>query len=239
MPHQGKRLFPQPVNNMGPKNTLALASSAASKAAGAWVEESCRRDMLRDGGWGLQVYEAADRGECTQAEAETLVRSFLSAGVDTTVNGLSHLILGLVTFPDQWEKLRLRPELIRKAFEESLRWNSTVQLLFRTASRDVELGGVTIPGGGKILLFYGSANRDPRRWPNPDAFDIERQASGHLGFGYGVHQCLGQMVARLEGELVLSALVKRVRSINLSGPMIRRPNNSMHCVAHLPVEVAR
>ncbi len=224
-------------NNMGPHNAAAIQSFAASQEAVVWVAESCRRDRLSPSGWGAQVYEAADRGECTFEEAELLVRSFLSAGVDTTISGLSHLILAFAHFPDQWDKLREKPELIRKALEESLRWNSTVQVLFRTTARDVELSGVEIPEGSKVLLFYGAANRDPRRWPDPDRFDIERQTSGHLGFGYGIHQCLGQMVARMESELVLAALAKRVRTIRLAGAPVRRINNTMRAMAHLPVVV--
>lgn len=225
-------------NTMGPPNALAEESAASSRSAVAWIEASCKRDMLDPKGWGMEVYRAADRGDCTAEEAERLVRSFLSAGVDTTVNGISHLILGLTRFPDQWEKLRARPELAKKAFEESLRWNSTVQILFRTTSRDIELSGVSIPAGAKILISLGSANRDPRRWEDPDTFDIDRQTSGHVGFGFGVHQCLGQMVARMEGEVVLAALIRQVRSIALAGEPVRRANNTMHCVGSLPVRVS-
>lgn len=224
-------------NTMGPPNALAKQSAASSRSAVAWVEASCKRDMLDPDGWGMDVYRAADRGECTLDEAERLVRSFLSAGVDTTVNGISHLMLALARFPDQWEKLRQQPQLARKAFEESLRWNSTVQILFRTAARDIEVAGVTIPAGAKILLSLGSANSDPRRWADPARFDIDRQTSGHVGFGFGVHQCLGQMVARMEGEVVLAALVKYVRTITLAGEPVRRANNTMHCMASLPISV--
>jgi len=102
-------------------------------------------------------------------------------------------------------------------FDESLRWDSTVQTFFRTTTCDATVAGVTIPEGSKVLLFLAAANRDPRHWTNPGRFDIERKNFGHVGFGFGLHQCLGQMVARQEAELVLNALLRRVRSIPIDG----------------------
>jgi cytochrome P450 len=90
------------------------------------------------------------------------VRSFLSASVDTTVNGVAHMMLAFATFPREWEKLRERPALARGVFDESLRWDSTVQTFFRTTTRDATVAGVTIPDESKVLLFLAAANRDPR-----------------------------------------------------------------------------
>ena len=224
-------------NAFGPRNEVFRRDNERAGDAIAWVANACRRENLKPGGWGMAVYEAADRGECTAEEAERLVRSFLSAGVDTTVNGISHMMLAFASFPEEWLKLRARPELGKKAFEESLRWDSTVQTFFRTASRDVEVAGTAIPEGSKVLLFLAAANRDPRKWEDPDRFDIDRMASGHVGFGFGIHQCLGQMVARLEAELVLNAFVARVKSIRAAGKPERRLNNTLHAIASLPVEV--
>jgi cytochrome P450 len=112
-----------------------------------------------------------------------------------------------------------------------------VQTFFRTTTRDIAVADVTIPEGSKVLLFLAAANRDPRKWADPDRFDIDRMASGHVGFGFGIHQCLGQMVARQEAELVLEALLARVKSIRLAGAPMRRLNNTLHAIASLPVEV--
>lgn len=241
VPLEGReRLLPYAAavfNAFGPRNAVFDRGNEAAGDAVAWVAEACRRENLSPGGWGAAVYEAADRGACSADEAERLVRSFLSAGVDTTVNGISHMVLAFATFPEEWDKLRARPALARKAFEESLRWDSTVQTFFRTTMRDVSVGGVAIPEGAKVLLFLAAANRDPRRWEDPDRFDLDRSTSGHVGFGFGIHQCLGQMVARLEAELVLEALLRRVKAIRLTGPPERRLNNTLHAIAHLPVEV--
>ena len=165
------------------------------------------------------------------------MRSFLSAGVDTTVNGIGHMVLALAGHSEEYQKLRSNPSLVRRAFEESLRWDSTVQTFFRTTTKRVEVGGAEIPEGQKVLLFLAAANRDPLHWDEPDAFRIERNTSGHVGFGFGIHQCLGQMVARLEGELIGTAIAERVASIRLTGAPVRRLNNTLHAIDSVPVEV--
>ena len=197
---------------------------------------SIAREKNRPGGWGAQVYAAADRGECSPAEAERLVRSFLTAGVDTTVNGIGTAIHAFARFPDEWQRLRADPSLVKRAVEESLRWGGTVQTFFRTTAHDVDVAGHCIPEGSKVLLFLAAANRDPRRWNEPDRFDITRQASGHVGFGFGIHQCLGQMVARMEAEAVLGAMIPRVAEIREAGPAQRRLNNTLHAIGALPIE---
>jgi cytochrome P450 len=96
---------------------------------------------------------------------------------------------------------------------------------------------VVIPEGAKILLFLAAANRDPRRWDSPERFDINRQTSGHVGFGFGIHQCLGQMLARQEADAVLDAFINRVAEIAPYGPSVRRLNNTLHAFASVPVRV--
>ncbi len=224
-------------NSFGPRNRLFQETTAQADEAIAWVSMACRRENLAPHGWGMDVYRAADAGLCTQDEAERLVRSFLSAGVDTTVNGIGNMLNAFAQCPDQWQRLRKDPSLVKKAFEESLRWDSTVQTFFRTTTREVEVANATIPEGAKVLLFFGAANRDPRRWAEPDQFDIGRTASGHVAFGFGIHQCLGQMVARLEAEVILEALLRRVAEIRKTGLPERRLNNTLHALASLKVEL--
>ncbi len=224
-------------NAFGPRNALFERSNADAKDAIAWVARSCERDVLKPDGWGAMIYEAADRGECSLEEAPRLVRSLITAGVDTTINGIGHLVLALARHPEEYARLREHPESVRKALDESLRWDSTVQTFFRTTTRSVNVSGIEIPEGAKILLFLAAANRDPRKWENPDSFAVDRPISGHVGFGFGIHQCLGQMVARLEGEIVLRALLDRVAAIRLTGEPVRRPNNTLHALSSLPVEI--
>ena len=241
LPEQGREsLIPYAsatFNAFGPRNRLFEEANAAAADAIGWIAMACKRENLAEGGWGMDVYQAADAGLCTQSEAERLVRSFLSAGVDTTVNGIGNMVHAFARYPDQWQRLRDDPSLSKKSFEEALRWDSTVQTFFRTVTRDIEVDGTTIPAGAKVLLFLAAANRDPRRWSDPDRFDIGRNASGHVGFGFGIHQCLGQMVARLEAEVILEAMLPRVAEIRLVSEPARRLNNTLHAMATLPVEL--
>ena len=166
------------------------------------------------------------------------MRSLLTAGLDTTVYGLGNALFAFASHPEAWAQLRADPGLARQAFEEVLRFESSVQTFFRTTTCETELGGVQLPEGTKILLFLGAANRDPRRWEAPDRFDLTRRASGHVAFGYGIHACVGQMVARLEGEVVLAALARRAERIELAGEPVRRLNNTLRGLASLPLRVA-
>jgi cytochrome P450 len=222
-------------NSFGPDNELRRDSLESSKPHQAWVNESCRRDRLAAGGFGAQIHAAADTGEITPEEAPLLVRSLFSAGVDTTVNGIGAAIYCLARFPQQYRALRANPSLARAAFEEAVRFESPVQTFFRTTTRPVEIGGATVGEGEKVLMFLGAANRDPRRWERPDDYDIGRRTSGHVGFGNGVHMCVGQLLARLEGEVILSALARKVEAIEISGAPKRRYNNTLRGLERLPI----
>jgi cytochrome P450 len=123
------------------------------------------------------------------------------------------------------------------AFDEAVRWESPVQTFFRTTTTDVRIGDAVVPEGHKVLMFLSAANRDPRRWADPDRFDLSRDPSGHVGFGMGLHQCVGQHVARLEAEAVLTALARRVRTIELAGPTRRHHNNTLRAFGSLPVRL--
>jgi cytochrome P450 len=226
-------------NAFGPRNALLAQAMADARDATDWVNESCKREHLRPGGWGMKVYEAADRGDCSHDEAERLVRSFLTAGVDTTVNGIAALVYALAEHPATYARLRAEPNLVKKAVEETLRWGGVVQTFFRTTAREVTVAGTTIPEGAKVLLFLAAANRDPRRWDDPDGFRIDRQASGHVGFGFGIHQCLGQMVARMEMEAVANALLAHASEIRACGPVDWRLNNTLRAIGALPIELVR
>ena len=101
----------------------------------------------------------------------------------------------------------------------------------------MELGGAVVPEGSKVLMFLAAANRDPRRFADPDRFDISRSAAGHVGFGAGIHMCVGQILARLEGEAMLAALARRVARLEPMGPGVRRYNNALRGLARLPVRL--
>jgi hypothetical protein len=166
-----------------------------------------------------------------------LLRSFLTAGVDTTVHGIGAALRELAENPEQWAALRQDPSKARAAFDETVRYVAPVQTFFRTVNEDTEVSGVHLPEGSKILMFLAAANRDPRHWEDPDTFDIRRQASGHVGFGFGIHSCVGQIMARLEGECLLGALARKVASIEVVGEARLQLNNTLRGWDSLPLRL--
>jgi 4-methoxybenzoate monooxygenase (O-demethylating) len=224
-------------NSFGPRNILTEVAFANANSVRGWIMENCARDKLAPQGLGAQIYAAVDSGELSAEEAPMLVRSFLSAGVDTTVDALGNTLWCLATFTDQWEKLRQNPSLVRNAFEEGLRYEGPAQVFFRTTVRDTTIGGLPIGRNQKVAAFMASANRDPRRWSHPDTFDVERRAAGHMALGTGIHGCVGQTVARLEGEAIFGALVRKVKSIELTAEPTRAYNNVLRSFERLPLQV--
>ncbi|MCU1607451.1 MAG: cytochrome [Modestobacter sp.] len=224
-------------NAFGPANDLVAKGNPRVAELSGWIGSVCARDVLAPQGFGADIWAAADRGDITPEQAPLVVRSLLTAGVDTTVHGLSAVLYALATNPGQWQRLRAHPELARVAFDEAVRWESPVQTFFRTATTDVPVAGHVVPEGKKILMFLAAANRDPRRWTDPDTFDLARDPSGHVGFGMGIHQCAGQHVARLEAEALVTALARRVQTIELAGQTKRHHNNTLRAWGSIPVRM--
>jgi 4-methoxybenzoate monooxygenase (O-demethylating) len=224
-------------NSFGPRNEFFEKAVVDAEPVLAWLQQQMQRDAFAPGGFGAAIHAASDTSELTREEAPVVARSLLSAGVDTTVSGLGAAVYCLARFPEQFARLRADPSLARAAFEEAVRYESPVQTFFRTTTRQVEIGGVALGEGEKVLMFLGAANRDPRHWERPDNYDITRRAIGHVGFGSGIHQCVGQLLARLEGECVLSALARKAGSIDIASLPRRRYNNTLRALASLPVTV--
>jgi len=225
-------------NAIGPRNELLEQAMASAGKVVPWITAACSRASLAAGGIGAQVFAAVDAGEATEDEAGMLVRSLLSAGLDTTIAAIGNALLAFARFPAQWDALRADPTLARAAFDEAMRFESPVQAFFRTTTREVELGGLPIADGEKVLVFFAAANRDPQRWEQPDAFDIRRRSGGHVAFGMGIHRCVGEMLAVLEGEILFAELARRVRTIALDGDPVLHPNNALRSFASIPLKLA-
>lgn len=224
-------------NAFGPRNELFERAFAKAERVTSFIASCCRRDALRPGSLGAQVFAAADAGQVSEEEAGLLVRSLLTAGIDTTVHGIGNALVALVRHPGEWARLHADPARARNAFDEAVRLESPVQTFFRTTTTAVVVGGTRIGEGEKVLMFLAAANRDPRRWLDPDRLDVTRNATGHVGFGAGIHGCVGQMIARLEGEIVLGALARRVRAIESDGEPVQHLNNTLRGWSSLPVEL--
>jgi cytochrome P450 len=139
-------------------------------------------------------------------ELVLFVQLLLVAGNETTTNLIGNAVNALLEHPKELERVVADPSLVPRLVEETLRWDTPVQMVFRKATRDVEVAGVRIPEGSPVALLLGSANRDERRFPDPDRFDVTRDTRGHLSFGFGQHFCLGASLARLETTVALEAL---------------------------------
>lgn len=149
----------------------------------------------------------------TPDELVSFVILMLVAGNETTTNLIGNTVLALLDHPDQLAAVQAQPALIPNLVEEALRYTSPVQLLFRQTLGEVSLGGVTLPEGAIVLPCYAAANRDPARFPDPDRFDVKRDAQGHLAFGLGIHFCLGAGLARLEARVAFEELIPRLEKL--------------------------
>jgi cytochrome P450 len=219
---------------MGPMNELF--QEAMNDTGGAvleWAGKCCNRENLAAGSLGMAMYEAADRGECSMQEANLLVGILLSAAADTTVLTLANTIRAFSQYPEQYQMVRANPSLVKAAFEESLRWDSPSRMAGRIAMTDVEIDGYVIPKGERCGLMFAAANRDPRRWENPLHFDVRRNTSGSLGFGHGVHACVGRVLALLEAEALLGAIVEQIAAFEPAG----EPEPWMTTIGHGPIKL--
>jgi cytochrome P450 len=197
------------------------------------------RSLLAAGSWGAAIQEAVDAGTLTAQAAESTVGAYLTAGMDTSVNAIASLLRLFAAEPQVWTALRAEPELAAGTFEEMLRWESPLVGFFRETTRPVAFGDTTIPAGARVLLHLAAANRDPHHYPDPDVFDIRRRPLDHLAFGYGVHACAGQGLARLEVVALLEALIPRVARFRPNGEVVRRYNPVVQSWDSIPLSVER
>jgi 4-methoxybenzoate monooxygenase (O-demethylating) len=231
-------LYGRMVNNsFGPRNQMYMDALRAADGIAEWVMEQCQPEAFRPDSIGRRIHEAAAASGYSVPEAALIMRSLLSAGVETTVNGIANALLAFARNPAAWQSIRETGET-RRGFEEVLRFDSPVQVFFRTAVHDIEIGEDRIPADARVMLLLGSANRDPRFWDAPDRFDVHRAPTGHVGFGSGIHACVGQMVARLEGDILLSELAARVATLEVTAPPERLLNNTLRGLEKLPLRLA-
>jgi cytochrome P450 len=156
-----------------------------------------------------------DGQRLTDEEIYSFLRLLLPAGVETTYRASGSLLYGLLTHPTQLDAVRADRSLIPQAFEEAIRWEPPVTVILRRATRDTELAGVTIPEGADVALLLGAANHDARKYENPDEFDMFRAVRQHVGFGFGVHVCLGMHLARMETRVAVDTLLDRLPDLRL------------------------
>ncbi|HEY6979786.1 cytochrome P450 [Reyranella sp.] len=192
-------------------------ANAMTEAGNAYFDQLCelRRRQPQDD-LTTELVKAEEAGDRLSAEElRSNIGLLFGAGHETTTNLIGNGLLALHRSPDQWQRLKDEPSLIAGAVEELLRFDSSVQMTGRVTNTEVEVGGVTIPAGESIIMLLGAANRDPAQYDDPDRLDVARENVRPMSFGGGIHHCLGAQLARLEAELVFTALVERLPSLEL------------------------
>lgn len=159
----------------------------------------------------------------------------LVAGNETTTNLVGNAFAALAAHPQQAKRLRADPAMVPAVIEETLRYDGPVQALFRGATKDTRLVGADIPAGDTVMVCFAAANRDPARFPDPDRFDPERDVHDHLGFGHGIHYCLGASLARLEARIIAETLLQRTRTLDVTGPPTRIDSLVLRGFSSIPV----
>ncbi len=178
-------------------------------------------------------------GRLSDSEIFFFFLLLLIAGHETTTNLLGNLVIALAERPDEWRRLKDDPSLVPSAVREALRYESPIQGFFRTAVTPYRVGDVEIPAGARVLLLFGAANRDPRHYPDPDLFRVDRDPRDHLAFGGGIHYCLGASLAEMEGIAVLRELLASATRIELAGDIVRTQSPTLRGAKSLPLRLSR
>jgi len=216
-----------------------IAASAALKTYFSEILAERRRNPQDDLITMLSQSEI-DGARLSDNEIFAFLLLILPAGVETTYRASGNLLVALLTEPEQLAAVRADRNMVRGAFEEALRWEPPITTVMRVAARDCELGGVAIPAGTNVSVSVAAANRDPKRYPDPDRFDPARRNIAHLTFGGGPHLCLGMHLARMEAIVAINALLDRLPDLRLdpSAPTPRISGMAFRSPAALPVEFA-
>lgn len=210
----------------------------ASAAASEYIDHMSADRRNHSGDDVLSTLIAAERaGNLSREEVNGLAITLLAAAIKTTSGLISQTLLVLGQQPEDQRRVLEDDRLVPVAVEESLRFDAPAQWLARVTTEDVTLHGETIPQGARVALLYGSANRDERRFEEPDRFDLDREPHRHLGFGNGIHFCIGAPLARLETQCVLQMLARRIASYEITGTVERIYSPAERDLASLPVTV--
>ncbi|MGW3097916.1 cytochrome P450 [Streptomyces sp. NPDC001102] len=224
-------------NALGPLNGRTLRTLPASLGMLRYTRGIVRSRSVSDGSLGHALLAASEGGRIMPAECATLMIDYLAPSLDTTISAISSALHLFATHPEQWRVLKEEPDLVRNAVNEVVRYASPIRAFSRVAVHDTDIAGTAVPAGSRVLVLYGSANRDPLVWDDPDSFDIRRDAARQLGFGVGVHGCVGQGLARMETSAILHALIERVDRLEVAGPPQWGLNNIIHGLERLPLRL--
>jgi cytochrome P450/ferredoxin-NADP reductase len=224
-------------NLFGDMNQRATDSIETLKDLKRFLDENGTEDKLIEGGWARRIFEVGQNEGFSAEQCAQLMRDYINPSLDTTISATGQIIKFLCDHPDQWQVLREDPSLIPNAIEEAVRMASPIRAFTRYVAEDYVMAGVKIPAGSRVMVMYASANRDERHFPDPDRFDVRRDVHDHLGFGQGIHMCMGMHLGRLEMRCLLEALVSRVERIEQVSEAAIAMNNAIRAYSSLPVRV--
>ncbi|EQB11794.1 cytochrome P450 [Sphingobium lactosutens] len=202
-----------------------------------YVRQVKREDLVA-GSWTSDLFDAVAAGKLTMGEAHAAMSGLVIPSLDTTIFAMSSLLYALGQNPDQYEMLKRDPGLISGAVYEAVRHSGPARWFSRYALSDYVAGDVFIPAGARVMLMYAAANRDERRYDDPDRFDITRKAGDQLGWGGGPHLCGGMNLARLEMELLLESLIAHVDRIEVEEPELSE-SRGLYGLTQLPLRLFR
>ncbi|MEP5731404.1 MAG: cytochrome P450/oxidoreductase [Sulfitobacter sp.] len=218
---------------LGEQNERGQKALDAIAEMRAFIKSQVTRETLKEGSWTYRILDLVDQGALSADLAPFAIRDYINPSLDTTISATGQLIWQLSQNPDQWNKLRDNPDLCRNAVNEAVRLGTPIRSFSRHTTQEVEVAGITLPQGARVMMLFASANRDAQVFDNPDEFDVTRDPKDHLGFGSGIHMCIGMHLAQLEMISLLKAMISSVGRIEVGRPEIAL-NNTIAAFATLP-----
>lgn len=241
LPHHGRdRLFEWSgagLDGLGPDNERTERNHELSLEQFTYAQGIVESNDVLPGSLGAGVIAAAAEGKISPEQRTALFLDYLGPALDTTSSALGHFLVILARRPDVWKTLKEDRSLVNAFIAEGLRFESPARGFTRVASKDTEVGGVVIPAGTRAWALVASANRDEQHWEDSDSFKLERDATGHVAFGYGIHGCAGQNLAKLELKAVLNELLSQVSQIELTGEPTKLLNNMLNAWSSIPLRL--
>ena len=219
---------------MGSDNERTRKAFATLGEMMFYIRDECGPDQVAPGSLAAGLWRSVESGAITPMECGLLMGDIVAPALDTTIFATGHLLHQLGNNPDQWRRLKEDPSLVNQAVDEAVRLESPIRLFARVAVEDRTFDGVTLPSGSRVLVMFASANRDERRWEDPDRYWIERPGlAGHVGFGQGRHVCAGMHLAKLEIRSLLKAMLARIDDLEVGAP-VYAINNTLRGFDALP-----
>lgn len=222
---------------MGDPKDRGEAAKDRIKQLRSFLEDSQTLEQLKPNGWAkAAILSGREKGIADQRSNE-LMRDYIAPSLDTAISAIGYGVSQFARFPDQWDKIRADTSLIKNAIEEIVRLNTPIRSFTRYIAEPVTIAGIPLERDTRVMMMFGAANRDAKKFNDPDQFNVERQVRGHVGFGHGVHACLGMHLARLEMTCLFEALAKRVKRFELTAPERPGRNSTIYAFSSVPVRV--